>query len=94
VSGGKLSDEKSMFYALDWNFSPGGKPTMVDCLDTSDNQQQHHLAGNQVKVADHHKSLGHLLSQNILNLEKNTKWNKLVNPSIPPFYNTLLLRNV
>jgi hypothetical protein len=35
---------------------------MVDCFDTSDNQQQHHLAGHQVKKADHHKSLGHLVS--------------------------------
>jgi hypothetical protein len=62
VSGGKLSDEKSTICALDWNFSQGGKPKMVDYFDTSDNQQQHHLAGHQAKVADHHKSLGHLVS--------------------------------
>jgi hypothetical protein len=62
VSGGKLWDEKSTFYALDWTFSTGGTPTMVDYFDTSDKQQQHYLEGYQVKVADHHKSLGHLVS--------------------------------
>jgi hypothetical protein len=51
-----------MFYALDWNFFTGCKPTMVDCYDTSDKQQPHLLEGHQVKVADYHKSLGHLVS--------------------------------
>jgi hypothetical protein len=62
VSGDKLSDEESTFYALDRNFSPGGKSTLVDCFDTSGKQQEHHLEGHQVKVADYHKSLGHLVS--------------------------------
>jgi hypothetical protein len=43
---------------------------MVDCYDASDKQQQHYLEGHQVKVADYHKSLGHLVSPKYPELTK------------------------
>jgi hypothetical protein len=62
ASGGKLASDKSTFYAIDWEFTTGGKPVMRDLHIKSDQLQCDSLSAKRISVSNYHKSLGHLIS--------------------------------
>ena len=62
ISVGEFSEEKNTYYALDWAFSIGGKPTMIDAFVMLDSARKDQLKGQQIKITKNHKSLGHLIS--------------------------------
>jgi Reverse transcriptase (RNA-dependent DNA polymerase) len=62
TSGGKLAPEKCSFYAIDWEFSRGGKPEMKDLITKEADSTGNTLTATRINISEYHKSLGHMIS--------------------------------
>jgi hypothetical protein len=62
ASEGKLAIEKCTYYALDWEFSRGGKPAMKDYKVQSTHTDFVSSNIRRISINELHKSLGHFIS--------------------------------
>ena len=62
ASGGKLEVEKCTYYAVDWNFSRGGKPAMQEYGTIQEQESFRESHVQRISITESHKSLGHFIS--------------------------------
>ena len=60
--GGKLVVEKCTYYAIDWNFSRGGKPTMKEYGTPQERESFRDTYVCRIGITESHKLLGHFIS--------------------------------
>ena len=62
ASGGKIATEKCTYYAIDWEFSRGGKPEMKNLKLATAQKEDKSFNVKRIRITGFHKSLGHLVS--------------------------------